>query len=390
MSIENSGESHKHEIESISSSTIPEQNSGESTGNFLSKMIRSLTRNDRIQPQVEVREPSPSINSIESQPQIGKVQSPTEYMGRDRTGTKIGGTPDSQPIIAISKKSDTIGIPMGRPESFNPLPQDSNHSSNMERNNPFSQEDLTIKNNNSHTEKTNWSKNVGKIGRIAATGAVITGMGMQATESIAYADDTQSQSGFIQENPFPSVERHTGLTFDSSATENANNQAETGRFKEEVFNTSPEIKRTWERTDKPVLDGVESRTWMWGDTPRTPIIEEAYRESPNGKRQVVYFDKSRMEITHPDGDKESPWYITNGLLAQELITGRRQVGDNTFEDAKPAEINVAGDPGSDGVTYATFNNPDILNGVEQNTDNNIVTQVLHPDGSVSEDTSLEQ
>ena len=27
---------------------------------------------------------------------------------------------------------------------------------------------------------------------------------------------------------------------------------------------SPAFARTWERTDKPVADGLVSRTWVWG------------------------------------------------------------------------------------------------------------------------------
>ena len=70
-----------------------------------------------------------------------------------------------------------------------------------------------------------------------------------------------------------------------------------------------------------------------------------------------YFDKSRMEITFPDGDRSSPFYVTNGLLVVELISGRLQTGDNSFEDRSPAIVNVAGDATDpDGPTYASFSN----------------------------------
>ncbi len=63
-----------------------------------------------------------------------------------------------------------------------------------------------------------------------------------------------------------------------------------------------------------------------------------------------------MEITHPDGDPNSIWYVTNGLLAEELITGRMQVGDSSFEQRSPADVNIAGDANDpNGPTYATFN-----------------------------------
>ncbi len=68
---------------------------------------------------------------------------------------------------------------------------------------------------------------------------------------------------------------------------------------------------------------------------------------------MQYFDKSRMELTHPEGDPNSVWYVTNGLLVNELISGRMQVGDTAFEQQAPAQINVAGDlDDPDGVTYA--------------------------------------
>ncbi|HUZ00267.1 MAG TPA: hypothetical protein VMU89_07945, partial [Thermomicrobiaceae bacterium] len=113
---------------------------------------------------------------------------------------------------------------------------------------------------------------------------------------------------------------------------------------------------TWARTDKPVAAGQVSRTWMWGPAPFTDVLSERYADSPDGARTVQYFDKSRMEITHPDGDSTSIWYVTNGLLAKELITGQRQMGDNLFVSYGPAQIDVAGDANDpNGPTYATFN-----------------------------------
>ena len=117
--------------------------------------------------------------------------------------------------------------------------------------------------------------------------------------------------------------------------------------------TNEHFNRTWQRTDKPVSDLVVSRTWMWGNEPFTAASNEPYVEAPGGKRQVQYFDKSRMEISHdPSVTPDSPWYITNGLLVKELMTGQMQVGDNTFESHEPARVNVAGDPDDDsGVSY---------------------------------------
>ncbi len=116
------------------------------------------------------------------------------------------------------------------------------------------------------------------------------------------------------------------------------------------------FQRTWQRTDQPVAAGAVSRTWMWGPQANTGLLREEYAESPDGERTVVYYDKSRMEITQPDGQVTSEWYVTNGLLALELMTGNMQVGDNEFIPRNPAQVNVAGDQNDpNGPTYATFN-----------------------------------
>src|SRR5687768_12694868 len=96
----------------------------------------------------------------------------------------------------------------------------------------------------------------------------------------------------------------------------------------------------WQRTDKPVLDGVVERTWMWGPQETAFLTWESYAEAPGGERKVIYFDKSRMEITDPDADRDDPWYVSNGLLVVELITGRLQTGHNRFENFSPAAVNI--------------------------------------------------
>src|SRR5438067_1370216 len=58
---------------------------------------------------------------------------------------------------------------------------------------------------------------------------------------------------------------------------------------------------------------------------------EPYVGGPNGMRQVQYFDKGRME----QFINSSP--VTNGLLATELVQGKIQVGDSSFQPmASPA------------------------------------------------------
>ncbi len=113
--------------------------------------------------------------------------------------------------------------------------------------------------------------------------------------------------------------------------------------------------QTWARTDQPVASGQVSRTWMWGPEAFTAGMLEDYAESPGGERVVQYFDNSRMEITNPAADQGSIWYLTNGLLVVEMMTGEMQIGNNLWETRLPAVVNVAGDSDDpDGPTYATF------------------------------------
>jgi hypothetical protein len=117
----------------------------------------------------------------------------------------------------------------------------------------------------------------------------------------------------------------------------------------------PNFQKLWNRTDKQVVSGSVSRSLLWGLEPNSAGLQEDYVEAPGGKRQVQYFDKSRMEITNPSGDQNSAYYVTNGLIAKELITGQLQQGDAKFEQRTPAEIGVAGDPDdTSGPTYKTL------------------------------------
>jgi hypothetical protein len=148
----------------------------------------------------------------------------------------------------------------------------------------------------------------------------------------------------------------------------------------------PAFERTWARTDRPVAEGVAARTWMWGPQANTPVLREAYAEAPGEERVVQYFDKSRMEISDPDGDQSAPWYVTNGLLVVELVTGRMQVGDADFVARAPAEVNVAGDADDPtGPTYATFT--DLRDATAGHAQPAIVQRVSR-DGTISVDESL--
>jgi N-acetylmuramoyl-L-alanine amidase len=150
---------------------------------------------------------------------------------------------------------------------------------------------------------------------------------------------------------------------------------------------SPAFEQTWGRTDKPVENLQAQRTWMWGPEPYSAGIIEPYTQATGGKRIVQYFDKSRMEITT---DKtvslDSPWYVTNGLLATELITGRVQVGDSDFWNWEPAMIPVAGDgDDSSSPTYATFTG---LLTAPPAADGALLTTRVARNGSTRDDPSL--
>ncbi len=142
------------------------------------------------------------------------------------------------------------------------------------------------------------------------------------------------------------------------------------------------FQRTWERTDKPVADDMVERTWMWGPEANTEFKLESYVESPGGLRVVQYFDKSRMEITHPDAFDDGLWYVTNGLLVVEMVTGQIQVGDATFLPHVQAEIGVAGDRDDvNGPTYATFSD---LMGPVAERGSEVITETVNRAGDVGE------
>ncbi|MGI8688006.1 MAG: hypothetical protein ACR2M3_05450 [Thermomicrobiales bacterium] len=119
----------------------------------------------------------------------------------------------------------------------------------------------------------------------------------------------------------------------------------------------PAFRALWERTDGPVAAAAVQQTFLWGPTPISGAVQEKYAQSPGGMRLVQYFDKSRMEITQPGNAQTSAFYVTNGLLVTELMTGRIQTGDDPsqVELRDPANINAVGD-GDDpnAPTYQTL------------------------------------
>lgn len=128
------------------------------------------------------------------------------------------------------------------------------------------------------------------------------------------------------------------MTLPAGATVTVQSQGSSAR------RADPAFEHVWRRADGPVLSGSASRSWLWGPGPFRSTNED-YSDSPGASRAVDYYDKARMEITDPARSRQDRYFVTNGLLVKELVSGRMQVGDNTFVDRPGAQVAVAGDPG---------------------------------------------
>ena len=153
------------------------------------------------------------------------------------------------------------------------------------------------------------------------------------------------------------------------------------------FNDRAFITR-WEAPDRAVLTGKAQRPWVWGPA-SFAAASEPYNQGQHAEREVLYFDKARMEINNPQLNPSDPAYVTNGLLVVELISGRIQVGDAEFEAPRaPSNAPVAGDQDSqDALTYASLAPVASLNGDNRANDRTGqgVTATLNQQGQVGED-----
>jgi hypothetical protein len=93
-----------------------------------------------------------------------------------------------------------------------------------------------------------------------------------------------------------------------------------------------------------------------------------------------------MEITDPLADRDSDWFVTQGLLATEMITGRMQIGDNEHIDWGPADVYIAGDHDGGAPTYADFVP---LMEVPPLSEGETIIQTLSSDGTQGQDPFLE-
>lgn len=114
------------------------------------------------------------------------------------------------------------------------------------------------------------------------------------------------------------------------------------------------------------------------DGQNEPYVEGKLADGTTGQRLVQYFDKARMEQTTASGP------VTNGLLTVELISGRRQIGDNAFSVYPPSNSPVAGDPGDSFLTYKIL--AALPAKIAQDTAP--VSRVLNPDGTFGTDAAL--
>jgi hypothetical protein len=145
------------------------------------------------------------------------------------------------------------------------------------------------------------------------------------------------------------------------------------------------FQRTWERLDHPVYYGDASRSYTWGGKVGDGI-QEPYREGPDGQHLVQYFDKSRMEINNPDGDPSAPFFVTQGLLARDMIRGDFQVGNTAFVPAPqgPARVPFGDldDTQTSSPVYASFQ---VVLGAPAMPAGQAITARLDRAGSVTDD-----
>lgn len=121
-----------------------------------------------------------------------------------------------------------------------------------------------------------------------------------------------------------------------------------------VARLDPAAITRWQAADYDIWRGTARRTWTWGPDVLA-IRQEPYADAPGGVRTVYYFDKSRMEINDPQGDRTSQWFVTNGLLVREMLAGRVQTGPAATTPLAPPTIPLAGDAtGNGAVTYAAL------------------------------------
>jgi hypothetical protein len=152
---------------------------------------------------------------------------------------------------------------------------------------------------------------------------------------------------------------------------------------------SEHFERVWTRTDYLVASGAVRRSWYWGPWQNSGPV---YEEFEGGTRLVQYFDKTRMEINDPNANPNSQWYVTNGLLTRELISGEMQTGNNKVVKRSPAPFAIAGDgDDANAPTYGSFLSVTSSGGTNQHPQPNrlgqFATATINKAGQVGNDPS---
>lgn len=115
--------------------------------------------------------------------------------------------------------------------------------------------------------------------------------------------------------------------------------------------------QVWARTDLSAARG--DRTFLWGPesvVPRVVTEPMVGLGLPNDERPVLYWDKARMEVNAPNADPTGQYYVTNGLLVSEMVSGQVQVGVNPVRYAgrAPAEVPFGDLDDPTGPTFRSF------------------------------------
>ncbi len=150
----------------------------------------------------------------------------------------------------------------------------------------------------------------------------------------------------------------------------------------------PAVQSIWTQTDGPVANHEIARTWIWGPSAIVSTTEY-YQNSPTGFRTNIYFDKGRLDILDPTMSSDDLWYVSGALLSSELLSGRIQLGEETFVQREPADIAIVGDyRQSNPVTYASLSKLSSVWTDPQRFGSRVgqpVTDLLRPDGTVVAD-----
>jgi hypothetical protein len=113
---------------------------------------------------------------------------------------------------------------------------------------------------------------------------------------------------------------------------------------------------------------------------------------PDGKRQVRYYDKSRMEVNDPEANPDDPFYVTNGLLVVEMIAGEVRLGETEISATTASTLTVVGDPRKDNPltpSYAALRDVASIKGdhTSPNRTGQFVNQAIDVNGTVSQETA---